>query len=195
MLSLADLWLPILVSAVAVFVVSFIAWMVLPHHRSDWAKVPDEQAFGDALTSLKIQPGQYMFPHCGDPESMKSEEFKKRWEAGPRGSLFVWGGVPNMGLNLLYTFLFFLVVSILIGYVGSFTLQANPSFKEVFRLTSVVGVLAYCAGGIPNAIWFKKKLSAVRNDIFDGILEALAAGAIFAWLWPAAMDAAVPVGG
>ncbi len=53
----------------------------------------------------------------------------------------------------------------------------------------------HCAGGIPNAIWFKKKLSAVRNDIFDGILEALAAGAIFAWLWPAAMDAAVPVGG
>ncbi len=32
---LLDLWLPIVVSAVIVFVASFLAWMVLPHHKGD----------------------------------------------------------------------------------------------------------------------------------------------------------------
>ena len=42
--SLASLWLPILVSAVAVFFVSFLAWMVLPHHKKDINAIADEKA-------------------------------------------------------------------------------------------------------------------------------------------------------
>ena len=42
--TIVDCWLPIVVSGAAVFFLSFMMWMVLPHHRSDWAPMPDEDA-------------------------------------------------------------------------------------------------------------------------------------------------------
>jgi len=43
MVSIILLWLPILLSAVIVFVVSSILHMVLPYHRSDFSKIPKEK--------------------------------------------------------------------------------------------------------------------------------------------------------
>jgi hypothetical protein len=38
---LLPLWLPILFSASAVWFVSIIASMALPHHKQDWIALPD----------------------------------------------------------------------------------------------------------------------------------------------------------
>ena len=43
MISLMDLWLPVLLSAVLVFVVSSILHMVLQYHKSDYAKLPGDR--------------------------------------------------------------------------------------------------------------------------------------------------------
>ncbi len=75
-MDLLSVWLPILVSSIAVFVASFLAWMVLPHHRSDWSKLPDEDGLISALSSGGVKPGQYMFPFCSGSREMKSPEFK-----------------------------------------------------------------------------------------------------------------------
>jgi len=40
MVSVGALWLPILLSGAVVFVASSLVWMVLPHHKSDWAALP-----------------------------------------------------------------------------------------------------------------------------------------------------------
>src|SRR6266851_8791731 len=42
MVSLSALWLPIVLSAVIVFVASSIMYMLLPYHRSDYRKLPEE---------------------------------------------------------------------------------------------------------------------------------------------------------
>ncbi len=42
MVALQALWLPILLSSIIVFVVSSIIHMLLPWHKSDYARVPDE---------------------------------------------------------------------------------------------------------------------------------------------------------
>ena len=49
MVTLAALWMPIVLSAVLVFVVSSIVWMALPHHKSDTAGLPDEAPVSDDL--------------------------------------------------------------------------------------------------------------------------------------------------
>ena len=63
--SLASLWLPILVSAVAVFFVSFLAWMVLPHHKKDINAIADEKAWSKHLKQHDLPPGMYMWPGWG----------------------------------------------------------------------------------------------------------------------------------
>ena len=49
MVPIHALWLPILLSAVIVFIVSSIIHMALPVHKSDYRKLPDEEKALDAL--------------------------------------------------------------------------------------------------------------------------------------------------
>ncbi len=62
MVPLAALWLPILLSAVIVFVASSIMHMVLPYHRSDYSQLPDEDKILTALRSVALKRGLYVFP-------------------------------------------------------------------------------------------------------------------------------------
>ncbi len=57
MVPLLSLWLPILIGAAIVFVVSSIIHMVLGYHRNDFTKVADEDKVMDALRPFKIAPG------------------------------------------------------------------------------------------------------------------------------------------
>src|SRR5262249_36946718 len=68
MTQLHALWLPILVAAVIVFVLSAIVHMMLPYHKSDFSKLPSEDAAMDALRPFNIPPGDYMVPCATGPE-------------------------------------------------------------------------------------------------------------------------------
>ena len=63
MVPITALWLPILLSAVIVFIVSALIHMALPIHKSDYRKLPDEERVLDALRSAGVTPGRrYHFP-------------------------------------------------------------------------------------------------------------------------------------
>lgn len=47
-----SLWLPILLSAVFVFILSGVFHMALPWHINDYKKVPEEDKVRDALRSF-----------------------------------------------------------------------------------------------------------------------------------------------
>ncbi|UCD75560.1 MAG: hypothetical protein JSV91_01320 [Phycisphaerales bacterium] len=193
-MSLVELWLPIVLSAVAVFIVAAVAHTVLPHHKGDWGKAPAEDDLLETLRSKGIGPGQYMFPFCTGPGELKDEAAKKRFEAGPHGTLTVWPGVPNMTRNLILSFIFYLVVSIFVAYLGALAIDAG-SFREVFRVTGTAGIMAYVLGGIPQAIWFGCSGRSLLMYIIDGIVYGLITGLIFGWLWPEVVEAALPVVG
>jgi hypothetical protein len=182
---IAQLWLPIIVSALAVFVASFLVWMVLPHHKKDVKVLPDEKALTDHLRQLDLAPGLYMWPNCSGAE-MKSDEFKARYEAGPWGSMNVLANKPNFVRNLVLVFLFYLVVSVFVGYLTSLATPDASRFLAVFRVAGAAGVLAYCAGSIPGALFFGKPGRFILTDFIDGVVYGLLTGAIFGWLWPAA---------
>jgi len=95
MVALGTLWLPILVSAVLVYIASSIVWMLLPHHKSDWAQLPGEAGVLEAMRRAGVGRGQYRFPFC-DPRD-KSPETKKKMEEGPMGTMIVWPPGP-MGM-------------------------------------------------------------------------------------------------
>jgi hypothetical protein len=62
MVPLASLWLPVLLSSVIVLFASFILHMVLPWHKHDYARLPDEEQVRSALRPFAIPPGDYMVP-------------------------------------------------------------------------------------------------------------------------------------
>src|SRR6266853_4122633 len=83
MVSLTSLWLPILVSAAAVFVASSIVHMVLPFHRNDYKAVPREDEVLDALRRFNIPPGDYIAPRPASPADMRSPAFIEKAKTGP----------------------------------------------------------------------------------------------------------------
>src|SRR3954452_7797505 len=72
MVPLSSLWLPILLSAVFVFIASNVLWMALPFwHRADYSRVTEEKAVQDALVSA--MSGQYIV-RCVDWGKATAEE-------------------------------------------------------------------------------------------------------------------------
>jgi hypothetical protein len=187
-ISVWSLWLPILVSGVALFFASWVAWMLLPHHKGEWKGLPNEDAVMSALKSAGVGPGQYMFPYACKPEEWKTDAFKAKTQAGPNGNLTVWAGRPNMGMNMLCTVLFFIVANFVIAYLAGMAISPGADKWFVFRFVGTAGILTYGTANILNGIWFGRKMVA---DIVDGVVYGLITGAIFAAMWPAATTAAI----
>ncbi len=185
MATLGALWLPILVSAVLVFIVSSLVHMVFKYHASDYGKLPNEDAVRATIRSGTPKPGQYVIPHCKDMKEMQSPEMKQKYAEGPVGLLTLKKPGPvAMGGALVQWFVFALVISFLVGNVAHRTLAVGSGHPLVFRVVGTVAWLAYAAAVIPPAIWMGKPWSAAVKDVFDGLLYALVTAAAFMYLWP-----------
>lgn len=182
---LVVLWMPIVVSGVALFFASWAAWMVLPHHKAEWKGLENEDAALRALKDLNIAPGQYMFPHAKTPDQWKTDAFRAKVTAGPNGTLTVWASPPNMGVNMLCTVLFFVIANFVIAYLAGQVIPPGADKMKVFQFVGTAGILTYGTANILNGIWFGRKMVA---DIIDGVAYGLITGAIFAALWPAAVS-------
>jgi len=185
---LAQLWLPIVASAAAVWIASSLAWMVVGHHKRDWKEVPHEDEFISTVKRLGIPPGSYGYPEFRRCDGLSKDEKKAKLEQmllSPMGLLRVWGPI-SMGRNMLLTLLVFLVVSLLIGYLGWNALprDASADFAKVFQVLGTAGILAYCFAGLPGDIWFQRSRREVVTGFVDGIVFGLITGAVFGLLWP-----------
>jgi hypothetical protein len=187
---LSQLWLPILLSTVAVFIASSVIHMVVPIHKSDYKGVPEEGRLLDGLRPLNLQPGEYYFPWCADMKEMKKPEFMQKRLQGPVGVLTVMpAGPPSMSKNLVQWILFTLVIAVFTAYIGYHALPGEQPFASVLRVTGTVAMLAFAPAYVHSAIWKGLSWSTALKFVFDGIVYGLVMGAIFAWLWPAAAAA------
>ena len=183
---LLPLWLPILLSAAAVWVVSIIFGMALPHHKQDWIALSggDEDGFMDDLRKRGIKPGNYLFPDFRDPKSMKTEKVQKALNEGPVGHLSVWKTPLTMGDKMVGIFIVYLIVSTLIAYLTRVAVPGAAPFARVFQVATTACILAYCFSFIPNAVWFGAYKRTIVASFIDGIVFGAITGAIFAWRWP-----------
>jgi hypothetical protein len=183
-LSLLSLWLPILLSAIAVFLVSSLIWAVVQYHNSDWKKLPAEDAARAALKD--VPPGQYSLPHACDNKARQDPAHKQKSEEGPNALLVVLpnGAHADMGKQLISWFAYCLVISLLVAYVAGATLGAGAPPMKVFQVTATVAALAYAGQAASNSIWFAHTWGRTAKDIVDGVIYGLFTAGLFAWLWP-----------
>ena len=185
MVSLAALWMPILLSAVATFVASSLVHMVLKYHDTDFSPAPDEPAARKAIGALNLTPGDYCIPRPSSAAEMKDPTYIAKLTEGPRVIMTVLpNGAPGMGPMLGQWFVFSVVVSLFAAYIASRTLAAGTPYLTVFRLTGTVAFCGYALGQWPAAIWYGRSRSATAKGTFDGLLYALLTAGVFGWCWP-----------
>ncbi len=185
MVSIASLWLPILVSAVIVFVVSSIIHMMLPYHRTDYRKLPSENEVMEALRKFNIPPGDYMMPRPDGMEGMKKPEFIEKLNKGPVAVMTVMKSGPfNMRTSLLQWFIYSLVVGVLAAYVTGRALGPGAQYLTVFRFAGCTAFIAYAIALWQDSIWYHKAWSTTFKNTFDGLIYGLMTAGTFGWLWP-----------
>ncbi len=185
MVSLGALWLPIVLSAILVFVLSSVIHMVLGYHRSDYTPLPNEDAVRAAIRSGSPGPKQYVIPYCANPKEMESVEMKRKYAEGPVGVLNLRpSGSYGMGQSLVQWFVFAVVVSFFVAYIASHALPEGSEYLRVFQVVGAVAFLGYAAGQLPAAIWMGKPWAVAWKEVFDGLLYGLGTAGVFGWLWP-----------
>src|SRR5438270_14095195 len=124
--------------------------------------------------------GSYISPYCTHAE-MQSEAHQAKYKAGPRGMMTIMP-VANMGQNLGLTFLYFLVVSAVLGYLASIAFKPGADFFDVFRFVFTAGFLTFLAAMVQHAIWFRPR---IVGHVIESVGYAALAALAFAALWPA----------
>jgi hypothetical protein len=184
MVPLAALWVPVLLSAVIVFIASSIMHMVLSYHRGDYQPLPDEDKVLAALRAAGVKRSVYMFPFCTHAD-IKSLAAQEKYKQGPVGTLTVFPTGPiNMPKHLVMWFVYCLVIGFFVSYLAGHTLPPGAHYRAVFRVAGIAAFLAYGLGHLTNGIWQGQPWSVTIKEVFDGLVYAALTAGTFGWLWP-----------
>jgi len=191
MVTLMQLWAPIVLSAVLVFVASSIIHMVLKWHKSEYKAFANEDEIRAAINKHPVAPGKYVVPFCLGAKEMADPAMVQKYQAGPVGIMLLQApGAINMGKTLGQWFVFALLAALAAAYFASCALGPGAGYRQVFCLVGGISFLTYTGGSVIDGIWMGKQWSAVFKDAIDGLIYAGLCGGAFGWLWPSAVNTA-----
>lgn len=184
MVSLTSLWLPILLSAVIVFITSSVIHMALKYHKHDYDKSAKEDGILDALQG--VPPGEYFLPHMTGMESAKDPAIQAKLTRGPRAMVRVMSSSMSTAFrnSLIGWFIYSLVVGLFAAYLTSRAHGPGTEYLEVFRFAATTAFLGYGLAIAQESIWFGRRWSNTLRAMLDALIYGLLTGGVFGWLWP-----------
>jgi hypothetical protein len=185
MTALTALWLPILLSAVFVFIASSIIHMTPLWHKNDYPRMPNQDQAMDALRPLAIPPGDYMMPRPANMKEMKTPEFVEKMKKGPIMMMTVIPhGAMSMARSLTLWFVYCIVVSYFAAYIAGRALPPGADYLAVFRFAGASAFIAYALALWQMSIWYHRAWSMTIKSTIDGLIYALVTAGTFGGLWP-----------
>lgn len=185
MADLLQLWLPILLTAVFVFIASSLIHMVFKWHAAEYRALRNEDEVRAALQAGISGPGKYVLPHCEEMKDMQSETMQQKYREGPLGILLIGpNGLPNMAKLLSQWFVLSLVVAAIAGLMAVQTVGLQGDGHDAGHLVGLASLLAYSAGSVIDGIWMYKPWRSVAKDLLDAVIYAIISALTFMWLWP-----------
>ena len=185
MTELPTLVLPIVVSALFVFIVSSILHTVVPFHKADYLKLPNEDRILEALRQFAIPPGDYMAPRAESMAEMKTPEFDEKRKQGPVLVMTIMPSGPvSMGRHFVLWVAYSLVVAFIAAYVTGRALAPGADYLQVFRFAGTTTFCCYTLALWQLSIWYSRSWGTTIRYTIDGLIYALLTAGVFGWLWP-----------
>jgi len=183
--NILQLWLPILLTAVFIFIASSLIHMVFKWHNRDYGKLGNEDEVRAAIRAGNPSPGLYVFPHCMDMKEMQGETMQKKYVEGPVGFLTLRkNGVNSMGPMLGQWFLFTLLIAAVAACIAVQSLGLQADHHMAGHMVGMITLLAYTGGSVQNGIWMGKPWGSVAKDLLDGFIYAVISAFTFMFFWP-----------
>lgn len=185
MVSPSALVVPVLVSAVLVFVMSSLIHMASPWHKSDYPKFEKQDALLDAMRPLAPPPGDYFMPRADDMKDLGSAAFIEKMNKGPVVVMTVFKNGPmSMARNLSLWFAYSAVVAFFAAYVASRALGFGAPYLKVFQIVGTTAFLGYSGALAQMSIWYGRSWKMTLKSSLDGLIYAMLTAGAFGWLWP-----------
>lgn len=185
MVSVLALWLPILVAAVLVFIVSSLIHTVLKYHNADFGAVPNEDRVQAALREFNIPPGDYAIPHACDGKERESDDFKAKANQGPVVFMTVFpDDAFKMTGSLIKWFLYCILVGVFAAYVTGLAYGPGADYMAIFRMAGTVAFAGYGLALMQSSIWMKKDWIATGKSMLDAFVYGMVTAGALGWLWP-----------
>ena len=185
--ALAELWLPILLTAVFVFIASSLIHMLFKWHNRDYHGFGNEDAIRAAINQGGApRPGIYFLPDMANcsKEQMQDPAFQARFAEGPVAKIIIRpAGAMSMGKPLLLWFLLSLLVAAAAGCIAYCAIGAGDSHRGG-HIVGIVTLLAYGVGRVIHGIWGGAPWRSVLKDLLDAAIYAVVSALTFMWLWP-----------
>jgi hypothetical protein len=185
MVAVTSLLIPIVVSAVIVFLASSIIHMATKWHKNDLKKFPNEDEVMNALRGLNLRPGNYSLPKPGSTKEMQSPEFQAKAKAGPVAFITIkesWDF--SMGGPLAMWFGYSLIVSLFAGYIAGVAFGPGTEYSRIMQVAGCVAFVGYSLAQMHESIWWGRNWGWTARNMLDGLLYGLLTGGTFGWLWP-----------
>jgi hypothetical protein len=185
MSALPQLWLPILVTAVFIFVASSLIHMVLKWHNSDYRKLANEDEVRAAIRAGTPAPGLYVVPHCADMKDMQNTDMMQKFAEGPVGFVTLRrAGPPRIGASLIQWFVFTVIIATAAACLAlqAYGIGAHP--HQAGHMVGIVSLLVYAGACVPEGIWMARPWRSVFKHGVDGAIYATISALTFMWLWP-----------
>ena len=183
--SLVQLWMPILLGGVLIWIASALIHMALKYHDGDYQKLANEDEVTAALRNGSPEVGVHTLPYCTDMSEMKDEAMQQRFIEGPVAFITVFPkGLPPMGKLVGQQIAYSLLGCLLIAYCASLALAPGAEYLTVFRFVAAVGFLTFGWATIPFGIWYGLRWPTIGKYLLDGLIYGLIAAGTFGWAWP-----------
>lgn len=183
--TLPTLWLPILLSAAVVFVISSLIHMVFKWHASDYRGFANEDDIRTVLRAANPGAGRYVVPYCSDMKDMAGEAMQRKYREGPIAHVMVGPtGVPNMGKYLGLWFVWCLAIAAAAAALAGGVLPRDPQHvRAAAKLAGAVTFIAHGFGSVTESIWMMRPWSETAKHVLDAALYAIGTALVFYWLW------------
>lgn len=184
--TLLSLWLPILLSAVVVFVISSLVHMVFKWHAGDYTALANEDAVRAAIRAGNPAPGRYVMPHCKEMKEMGSEAMLQKYREGPVAHFTIGpSGVPNMGKYLGTWFAWTLVVEAVAAFIAVRVYGVDHGFgRAAAKLIGAITFIGFGFGTVQESIWSMRPWASSAKYLLDAALYGIGSAFVFLWLWP-----------
>jgi hypothetical protein len=117
MVSLAELWMVVLLAGVLCWFASASIHMFIKYHNADYQVLSNEPEVSAALVASSPKPALYTMPYCLDMQAMSEQPMQKKFDDGPVAMITVMpNGMPPMSKLLSQQIVFFIIGSLLIAF-------------------------------------------------------------------------------
>lgn len=184
-MTLLQLWLPILVAAIAVFAASSVIHMVFKWHNVEYRALPNEDEVRRVLGNADLTPGLYVTPQCTDMKEMATEAVQQKFRDGPVAFITMQApGAPNMGKLLSQWFVFNIVIAVLGAVLALLAFGIGGNAQEAGHFVGIFTLIAYGSGSIQESIWMGRTWSETMKNLLDSLIYGVVSALAFWQLWP-----------